>query len=278
MSQLKIEPRICIEGTTVDPASEDFTESCWSPYRDFHIAAHDEESNNSYIGQQIGSLYDYVRGNPEMWFRITYREVRTLRTTAGDLSMGDGSKRAITDVCHQGTHMEEFRDRNGDGYMEFNQALPVYDEFPRFLTEHDTGAVQGEGKKTKAELQVGDYVRISDPAYCREAGSEQIKGYVEESFYGQIGQVTMINSVLDNHMVKVDDVANHIHPSYLTKVNADGSPIEEDDELQKKDGAAPGEEVEGEDEPDDTIHVSDGDVITVYDELGHEKQMRISVI
>jgi hypothetical protein len=51
------------------------------------------------------------------------------------------------------------------------------------------------------------------------------------------------------------------------------------DEAKKPKGeAAPGEEVEGEDEPDDTLHVSDGDVITVYDELGHEQQLRISVV
>jgi hypothetical protein len=71
-------------------------------------------------------------------------------------------------------------------------------------------------------------------------------------------------------------------PRFLTEHDVDPKLIEktaDDDEAKKPKGeGAPGEEVEGEDEPDDTLHVSDGDVITVYDELGHEQQLRISVV
>lgn len=61
---------------------------------------------------------------------------------------------------------------------------------------------------------------------------------------------------------------------------AASAPAEEDEDEGKKEDseAKAGEEVEGEDPIDETVHVKDGDVLTVYDELGHKQTIQISVI
>lgn len=195
MSSIAVVPHLRVLGSDYDPADEDEFEG-WGNYLDYHIGASDEPTNNMYIGTIITEFISRLLNNPEMFWKIEYYEIKTIVTTGGGMNL-PGITLDVTEVAHDGS-FEQFSDRNSDGYFELNRAIPVYEQFPRFLTEHDTV--------------------VAEPVEAADA------------------------------------------------------------ENKPKSEAAPGEEVEGEDEPDDTLHVSDGDVITVYDELGHEQQVRISVV
>lgn len=196
MSKIHVQPHLRVLGSDIDPDDEDF--EGWSNYLDYHIAAPEAGANNMYIGTVIRTFIDYVSSNPEMFWKIEYYEERTIDTTGGMMRL-PGRELPATIVCHDGVH-EEFRDRNSDGHLELNRALPVFPEYPRYYTEHEVAQAELHGEAESAD--------------CAEA----------------------------------------------------------------KSGVTPGEEVEGEDEPDDTVHVSDGDLLEVYDELGHKQTLRISVV
>lgn len=202
MSAMKRRPHLVIEHTDTKVEKPD-AETDWYPFRDYHIAD-DADHNNMFVGQQITTLLQCVEGHPERWWRIVYYEERFIETTAGTMTMNsDGSKqRPVTDECRHNVHVEEFQDRNSDGYLELNQPLPIIEEYPRFYTELDYNSVID---KAKQDLGFGDGEK-TDPE------------------------------------------------------------------------AKAGEEVEGEDPVDETVHVQDGDVMEVYDELGHKKTIQISVI
>lgn len=269
MSGMTAEPHLTVQFCESDgqPGADDG----WVDYRRYHIASPDAGANNMYVGDQINCMRESVESNPELWWRIVYEEHKQISTTAGTVSLGKTVIQVTANNKH-GVHVEEFQDRNGDGYYELNVGIPIYEQYPRFWTEHDIAA---EPKDADPEtIKVGDYVKVSDPAYCHEPGGDT-EGYVDEDFFGRVCKVVSVKEANDNIRVEHPDTGdtNVIHPDHLTKVNRDGSPIEKKDEEFKA-----GEDVEGEDQPDDTIHVSDGDVITVYDEYGHEKTMRVSVI
>lgn len=194
MSAIKIIPHIRVQSSGYDPASDEF--ESWENQLKYHIAANDETSNNLYVGSIIAQMLQFANGNPAMWWRIQYVEERVIQTTNEQKTLSSKTS-VVSDVSH-GQRIETFQDRNADGQCELNYALPIFEQYPRFLTEHDIVAQMPEPAKVEAS----------------ETG----------------------------------------------------------------DGATPGEEVAGEDEPDDTLHVSDGDVITVHDEFGHEQQLRISVV
>lgn len=265
MTVMTAEPHLVVQFCEDDEIEGD---SEWVDYRTYHIASPDAGSNNVYVGEQINSLLSCVEENPELWWRIVYVEHKQISTTSGTMNLGKTSF-AVTDNCKNGVHVEEFLDRNSDGYYELNHGMPIYEQYPRFWTEHDYPVDVAGGEEPEG-LRVGDHVKVSSEPKTAQGG------IVSEAFYGQVVRVIGKGDSAGNWVVQLPSGrTNFIGEEYLTKVNADGSPINEE---KKDEEFKAGEDVEGEDEPDDTIHVSDGDVITVFDEFGHEKTMRISVV
>lgn len=274
MSAISSQPHLVVQHT--DKNAELDEDVTWYDYRNFHIAASDEQSNNEWVGAQINALIDGVAAHPKRWWRIVYRNERTLETTEGTKSLGAESY-PVTDASKRGEHVEEFIDRNGDGFYELNRGMPVFPEYPRFYTEHDDVGQAEDGDP--GVIKVGDYVKVSEDPKCL-GPSGQIDGYVMPAFAGQVCKVIGVPEGDGNHTVVLpppSELTNVIHESHLTKVNKDGSPIEHPDHDAEFE---PGEEVEdaegGEDH--EVVHISDGDVLEVYDEFGHKRTIQISVV
>lgn len=268
MNALDIRPFLIVQAKADD-------EDEWTDQREYHIATDNAHENNIYIGSQISYMLSCVVEHKKFSWRLVYRESKTVKTTAGRMDLGT-TESVVSQVSKYDQHVEEFRDRNDDGYLELNQGLPIYEQFPRFYTEHDIPVAKAADPDV---IKVGDYVKVADPAYCADDGPDDREGYVDEVFFGQVCKVIEVGTPYGNILVEDPETedTNVIHPDFLTKVNKDGSPIEKDEKGDEEFKA--GEEVEDdEDEPDDTVHVSDGDVITVYDEYGHEQKLRISVV
>ena len=273
MSSMNVRPHLVVEYTDKGLEESDLAEATWYEMRDYHIASSEKSENDMFIGQQISEFLQAIEINKGRWFRIRYYEEISLSTTAGGMAL-PGKSLVVSQVCRKGGDIETFYDKNSDGYWELNQSFPYYEQFPRTASEEEmaagTGAEPGE-KGRPGELKIGDYVEVADPAYCNEEGGNP-KGYVDDTFFGEVCKVVATKDTMGNVRVEhPDGSTNVILPEYLTKVKKDGSPIEEDDEDFKA-----GEDVEGEDEAE-KVYLKDGDVITVHDEYGHEKQIQIVV-